>query len=181
MATTDSVNIALIDSDTCIEAGSAYGKERVWMDTVAVAAADFDADGDTVVIAEVPSGAKIQSIKIFNDDLDSGTDTAPNVGLYNGNVKFTDTDGSATVYAADALIDEDAYASAITTLQAANTAGVELAFEARNINAVNNYVWEDAGLTSDPNVPLRIVLTQTATVAGAAAGDITMIVTYTVE
>jgi len=181
MASTKSVNVTLLDNDPrdLLESGSAVGKHRVFMDTVAVAAADFDADGDIVYLAEVPSGSKIASIKIYNDDLDSGTDTAPNVGLYNGGTKFTTSGG--TTYAADGLIDEDAYGSAITTLQAANTAGVELAFEARNINAINNYVWEDCGLSEDPKVPLRIALTQTATVAGAAAGDISVVVTYVVE
>ena len=34
--------------------------------------------------------------------------------------------------------------------------GTEVAFEARNVNAIANFVWEDAGLSSDPGVPLRI-------------------------
>jgi hypothetical protein len=148
------------------------------MDTVAVAAADFDADGDIVYVAEVPSNAKIASIGLLNDDLDSGANSAANVGIYNGGTKFTTSAG--TTYAADAIIDEDAYATAVS-LQAANTSPVEVAFEARNINAVNNYVWEDCGLPEDPRVPLRIALTQTAATAGAQAGDVTLIVTYVVE
>lgn len=178
MTETKSVNITTIDSGDKVEAGSVYGKKRIFMDTVAVTGTDFDADGDTVVLAEVPPNAKIQSIVLYNDDLDSGADSAPNVGIYNGNTKFTKSDG--TDVAADALIDEDAYASAITTLQSANTTGVEVSFEARDINKINNYVWEDAGLSQAPSVPLRIVLTQTAAVAGAQTGDISIAVTYAV-
>lgn len=180
MASQKAVNVTLLDASPRVplEVGSVYGKERIFMDTVAVNTTDFDADGDILYMAEVPSNAKISSIILFNDDLDSGTTSVANVGLYNGGTKFT---SGGTSYAADALISEQAYASLITTLQAANTSGVELAFEARDINAVNNYVWEDAGLTEDPRVPFRIALTQTATVAGDQAGDVTMIVRYVVE
>lgn len=181
MASTKATEVTKLDASprTLLEVGSGVGKKRVFMDTVSVAAADFDADGDIVYMAEVPSNAKITSIQLFNDDLDTGTTSVANVGIYNGGTKFTSS--TPTTYAADGLIDEDAYASAITTLQAAQTSGVELAFEARNINAVANYVWEDAGLPEDPRVPLRIALTQTATVAGAQVGDVTMVVEYVVE
>lgn len=180
MATQKAVNVTLRDASPQLplEAASAGGKVRVWVDTLSVTAADFDADGDIIQLAEVPSNAKIMSIKLYNDDLDTGTTSAPNVGLYNGNTAYTI---AGTKTAAAALIDEDAYASAITTLQAANTAGVELAFEARDINAVNNYVWEDGGLAEDPKVPLRICATQTAASAGAQLGDVTVVVTYSVE
>jgi len=181
MASTKSVNLTLLDTSprTLLESGSAVGKMRVYMDTVAVADGDFDADGDIVYLAEVPSNAKIASIKVFNDDLDAGTDSVVNLGVYNGGTKFTSSAG--TSYAANGLIDEDAYASAVTTFQGAVTAGTELAFEARNINAINNYVWEDCGLPEDPRVPLRIALTQTAAVTTDAAGDISVVVTYVVE
>ena len=181
MATTKSTYITLLDAEPrlTIESGTINGKVRTFMDTVSVAAADFDADGDIVVLAELPSNSKILSIKLFNDDLDSGTDTVANLGIYNGKTAFTSS--TPTSYAAEGLIDEDAYATAIDTLQAAVTTGTELAFEARNINAINNYMWEDAGLPEDPRVPLRIALTQTATVAGATLGDISVIVEYVCE
>lgn len=181
MASTKAENITLLDATPrlSMETGSVHGKVRTFIDTVAVTAGDFDADGDYVVLAEVPSNAKILSIKLFNDDLDSGTNTAPNIGIYNGPTKFTSS--TPTTYAAGGIVDEDCYATAITTFQAANTTGVEVAFEARNINAINNYVWEDAGLPEDPGVQLRIVATQTATVAGATTGDISIIVEYVSE
>lgn len=180
MAEQKAVNVTLLDASPklSLEVGSVHGKVRTFMDTIAVTAASFDADGDYIIMAEVPSNAKIQSIKFYNDDFDTGTTSVVNCGIYNGRTPYTI---AGTTTAADALVSESCYASAITTTQAANTTGVELAFEARNINAVNNYVWEDAGLTEDPKVPLRIGLTQTATVAGAQAADFTMVVQYTVE
>ena len=167
---------------TLMEAGSGTGKMRVFMDTIAAATGDID-DNDIIYMAEVPSNSKIVSIKLYNDDLDSGGSpaVATDVGLYNGGTMFNDTDGSTTAYAAEAVIGRDAYATAITTLQAANTSGVECAYEARNVNAVANFVWEDGGLTSDPGVPLRIALTMETAAATAAAGDITMVVTYVVN
>ena len=184
MATAKSIEITNLDTTprTITAAGSVHGKLRVFADTIAAGTGDIDND-DVIMMAEIPSNAKVMSIKLYNDDLDSnGSPTlAANVGLYVGTTKFTDTDGSSTAYAASAVIDEDCYASAITTLQAANTAGVEVAFEARDVNAIANYAWEDGGLTSDPKVPLRIALTMSNAAATAAAGDITMVVTYVVD
>ena len=60
--------------------------------------------------------------------------------------------------------------------------GIELAFnKAGRRLAPLQAVWEDAGLTSDPGVPLRIALTQTATVSGAQAGDVVMVVQYVTD
>ena len=185
MATTKGVNATSIGTDDpflFVTAGDLGGAQRVSMDVAAVAAADFDADGDIVYLAQVPSNARIVSIKTYNDDLDSGTDSSVNVGIYNGDEAFVDTDGSATAYAADALIDEDAYVSASAAFQAAVTAGTEHAFgTAARRNDPLRRVWEDAGLTSDPKVPLRIALTQTAAVSADNAGDVVMVVTYVVD
>jgi hypothetical protein len=69
------------------------------------------------------------SIKLFNDDLDSGSTSTTDVGLYS---------------TAIAAVDDDAYASAITDLRGAVTVGTEVAFEARNINTLGQRVWEDS-------------------------------------
>ena len=181
MASTKSVNLTLLDASPrlTMEIGTVNGKVRTFQDTVAVADGDHDADGDVIFIAEVPSGAKLVSLKVFNDDLDEGTDSLINVGIYNGPSAFTDS--AATSYAADGIIDEDAYATVATTFQTANTGGVEFAFEARDINAINNYIWEDAGLPENPGVPLRIAITQTAAVTTDAAGDVSAVVNYVID
>ncbi len=183
VSSTKSVNVALMDASPklSLEPASAGGKLRVWMDTIALVTADTSDDGDIWYFAELPSNAKIVSIKVFNDDIDSnGTPTlAANLGVYNGPTKFTSAAG--TTYAANALIDEDSYATAITTFQSANTTGVELAYEARNINLINNFIWEDCGLTADPGVPLRLAFTVTTAAATHADGDVSLVVTYSQE
>ena len=169
MATAKSVEITALDATPreVLETGSAAGRMRVASGTIAAGTGDIDND-DVLMMVQIPSNAKVLSIKLFNDDLDSnGSPTlAANVGLYK-------VDGT--------VVDEDCYATAITDLQAANTGGVEVAFEARNINAVSNFAWEDGGLSSDPAEPLRIALTMSNVAATAAAGDVTLIVTYVVD
>ena len=144
-----------------------HGVKRIAQGTIALAAGDLSAS-DTVMLAPVPTNASISSIKLFNDDLDSNgsPSLAANVGLY---------------YENGTVLDEDCYATAITTLQAAETSGAEVAFEARNVNAVSNFAWEDGGLSSDPGGALRIALTMSNAAATAAAGDVTLIVTYVVD
>lgn len=180
MTTTKGTSVGNQDNSPILPAelasgGEDHAKVRVSFDTAAVADGAHDADGDAILLCRVPSNARIISIKVFNDDLDAGTDSAVNVGLYNAEQAFV---SGGTAYAADALIDEDAYATAITTFRTANTSGTELAFEARNINAIEQKVFEDAGLTEDPGVDFVIGFTQTATVTTDAAGDVTCIVEY---
>ena len=165
-----------------VSPASATGKIRVWSDTIAAGTGDID-DNDILMMAEIPSNAKIKSIKLYNDDLDSGGSPAlvTDVGIYNGNVLFNDTDGSATAYAAEAVIDRNCYGTVMTVLQGAVTAGTEVRYETLGIETVGNFMWEDAGLTSDPGRMLRIALTIETVAATAAAGDITMVVEYIVN
>ena len=180
MATVKSVEITNLDTTprTTLEAASAGGKLRVWMDTIAVGTGDLDND-DVIVMAQVPSNAKIVSLRIYNDDLNSGSGTH-NVGLYNGPQAYTI---SGTTTDAAAVIDEDCYATDSDAFQAATTVttGVEeYLVEVRDINKIANFVWEDGGLAEDPKVPLRIAITMSAT-GTAVAGDITMVVLYAVD
>ena len=165
-----------------VSPASATGKIRVWSDTIAAGTGDID-DDDILMMAEIPSNAKIKSIKLYNDDLDSGGSPAlvTDGGIYNGNGLFNDTDGSATAYAAEAVIDRNCYGTVMTVLQAGVTAGTEVRYETLGIETVGNFMWEDAGLTSDPGKMLRIALTIETVAATAAAGDITMVVEYIVN
>ena len=181
MATAKGVEITNLDATprTTLEAASGGGKLRVFMDTIAAGTGDLDND-DIIVLAQVPSNAKLTSIRIYNDDLDSGSSAEFNVGLYNGPQAYTI---SGTTTDAAAVIDEDCYASASDAFQAATTVTTgteELITDTRNINAIANFVWEDGGLSEDPKVPLRIAITMSAT-GTAVAGDITMVVQYVVD
>ena len=179
MATVKSVEITNLDATprTTLEAASGGGKLRVWMDTIAAGTGDLD-NNDIIVMAQIPSNAKLVSMKIYNDDLDGATSAAFNVGLYNGPQAYTI---SGTTTDAAAVIDEDCYVTASTQFQGAVTTPSELLAETRNINAIANFVWEDGGLAQDPGVPLRIAITMSATPGSAAAGDITMVVQYVVD
>jgi hypothetical protein len=79
------------------------------------------------------------------------------------------------------VLDVDAYASAVTTLQAANTVGTNLAFEARNITTIGQTVLTDASLTAEPAEGGRAIVSLTITnaAATAVAGDISFLIEYT--
>lgn len=144
-------------------ASQLHGVKRVATGTIALAAGDLSAN-DTVMLAPIPSNASITSIKLFNDDLDSGTTNTADVGLYN-------TDLS--------VVDADAYASAITDLRGAVKTGTEVAFEARDINKMGQKVWQDAGLTSDPALTYFVGIGFPA--AGDTAGDLSFVIEYVVS
>ena len=139
------------------------GVKRIAQGTVALVAGDLGAN-DTVMLAPIPSNASITSIKLFNDDLDSGSTNTADVGLYT---------------TALAVVDADAYASAITDLRAAVKTGTEVAFEARDINKMGQKVWQDAGLSSDPALTYFVGISFPA--AGDTAGDLSFIIEYVVS
>ena len=124
--------------------------------------ANGDSIGSTYRFASVPSGAIINSIRVFCDAITSG---AMDVGVYRN------TDAGSAVVLATAYATAQSIASAIVT-------GTEVAFEARDIANVEKRVWEDAGLTTDPGGTLDLVGTLTA--ATTAAGTLSFIVDYTV-
>ena len=139
------------------------GVKRIAQGTVALASGDLGAN-DTVMLAPIPSNASITSIKLFNDDLDSGSTNTADVGLYT---------------TALAVVDADAYASVITSLRSAVTTGTEVAFEARDINKMGQKVWQDAGLSSDPALTYFVGIGFPA--AGNTAGDLSFIIEYVVS
>jgi hypothetical protein len=140
-----------------------HGVKRIAQGTIALASGDLSAT-DTVMLAPIPTNASISSIKLFNDDLDSGSTNTTDVGLWT---------------TAIVAVDDDAYASAITDLRAAVTTGTEVAFEARNINKCGQKVWEDAGQSSDPGGYYYVGLLFDA--AGDTAGDLSFVIEYTVD
>lgn len=144
-------------------ASQLHGVKRVATGTIALDAGDLSAN-DTVMLAPIPSNASITSIKLFNDDLDSGTTLTTDVGIYT---------------TALAVVDADAYASAITDLRGAVKTGTEVAFEARDINKMGQKVWQDAGLTSDPALTYFVGISFPA--AGDTAGDLSFVIEYVVS
>lgn len=163
-ATTKSASITGFDSvPVTLETGGEYGnKLRVRTETKELATTETDDVGDIIKMIRVGSRERIISCIVYNDDLDShATPTlAADVGFYR-----SDT---------GAVVDAAGLASAITTLQAANTLGVNVVFEAHDIADIGKMAWQLAGLSADPGVPLDIALTITTAAATGAAGTLSM-------
>jgi hypothetical protein len=145
-----------------VDAAIGNGKLRSQCDLVEIAAADDDTS--VYRFARVHSSWRISEILKYSDAITGGT--AFEVGLHQ-----TAANGGA-------VVDADAYASAVN-LTSADTTGTNLAFEARNIDKIQNRVWQDAGLTSDPN--RYYDLTMTGTTVGTAAGTVALEVRYVIE
>ncbi len=161
------------------------GRLRVVVDTVEAATTSLDETGDIILMLPLPSNAALLSLKIYNDDLDSGgTSGAVDVGLYNGPRSFVDATAGAK--AAYAVLDADAFASAITTLTAVNTLGVEIRFESASasvgdIALAGSRLFEIAGLATDPHSLFVVGVTVTTQMTTPVAGTITLIATYAVD
>lgn len=140
--------------------------------TVEVAALELSEADDRTMLIPVPSGGRFIDLIIYNDDLDSnGSPTLTmDVGLFYGPDNKDNDPGVA--------IDDDCFATAVTTFQAANTAGVHLGFEALDINKIGKPFWEIAGLTANPGGMLYIGLSVAAGAGTAAAGTVTAYALY---
>lgn len=137
----------------------------VYSGTIEVATTSLDEIGDVIQLFNVRGQDRILALWLFHDDLDSNVSPALayDVGLYkNSNKAGT----SSTV------VDADAYASAITAGQAAGTAGVNYAFEARNIDKMGQTVASDGGESTQHDSVRHVALTITTAAATAAAGTI---------
>lgn len=170
MAITKSQTITDFEAGTLIPVRNLGGRLREIVGTKELATTEIDNANDAVLLCPLPSGARVTEIYLMNDDLDSnGTPTlAVDVGLYS-------SDGST-------IKDADAYASAITQLQAAvKDFDDNLAYEARDIANVAKQVFEDAGDTSDPGGFYYLAIDVTTAAATAAAGTLTWVVRYVVD
>lgn len=164
--TTDSPLITNLEASPVVmnAVAVAGGRIRTQKGTFEVTGAQVTDDGDILRLCRVPSNAVINAIEIASDALGASGGTA-NVGLY-------EPDGT--------LLDEDAYASAITLLQAGG-AMTRVENEARNIDNVGERVWQDAGLSEDPGGLLDICITIASTMGTPAAGTVSFNVEYTVD
>lgn len=162
MSTTKTDIVTNFEANVTTASGRIEGRKRTINGTIALESTDLGA-ADIVLLAPLPTAARVVSIKLYSDDLDSGSTNTCDVGLYR-------LDGTAK--------DDDCYASAITTLRSAGSTGTEVAFEARDINKMGQQVWQDAGDTSDPGGQYYLALTFDA--AGNQAGDLSFKVEYIV-
>ena len=171
--TSDSNLVANADASPPVmnPVGKQGGRVRIIQDNFEVAAEDVTDIGDIIRLARVPVNARIHSIQIANDDLDSGAGAlAADLGIYDPN------NGNA-------VKDADAFASAIGQLAAATAFGTELRWESgvNGIDTLGKKLWELAGDSEDPGGEYDIALTLTAGASTPAAGTIAFIILYVVD
>lgn len=121
--------------------------------------------GDIVAMCKLPAAASVKSIKLYLDALTSG---AADIGLYTG-------PNSSTLTVADV----DAYASAQALGGGADKAGLECAFEARDIANINKRVYEDCADSLGDFSEYWLCMTTTTDLG--AAGTVSFVVTYVVD
>lgn len=142
-------------SNSCVSRGTL----KEFAGTVEVA--NGDSIGSKYLFGQVPSNARMSSLKLSSDDI--GTTTVANFGLY----KPTKVDGSA-----GDVVDADFFAAA-KSLKDGAIAGEDIVHaQAYNIDDAEKMLWEALGLSEDPNISYDVVATLTA--AADAAGTITL-------
>ena len=138
------------------------GKMRQQIATVEVT------NGDSIAsifrMVRLPSNARVCSIWLYNDAITSAT---ADIGIYQ-----TAANGGA-------VVDVDAYATALAISSARTVSPVDASFEARDIANAARKVWEDAGLTADTQREYDLAFTLTA--AATATGTVTWMVDYVVD
>lgn len=144
------------------------GRVRIAADNFELAAIDFDADGDTVHLCNLPAHAVIHSIKVGTDDLDSGSTVAFNYGIYSTDL--------------GTIKDEDFYATAVAAQAASRLTEVyDESGTAGNRASAGERIWQNAGDTENPGGEYAIVATATAANAGAQAGTFQFQILYSID
>ena len=132
---------------------------------------DFDAVGDTIVLAVLPSHARPLSIKIGNDDLDGAVASVIDVGIYNWITPGT----------LGTAVDDDVFASSRVSFQTATPLTEYLDEGATAITFIGARLWEWAVAASDPGGFYAIVIVQNATVASAQTGTVSFVMKYAMD
>jgi hypothetical protein len=135
-------------------------RSRIIVDTIAKATTDGDASV-FYLGAPLPSNAVIHRIQLDFDAITGATDV--DLGFYET------VSAGAAVIVKDCLLDGQSLATA--------TKGVD-AFTKPAIENKHKQLWEIAALTADPKKLFQIALTFNT--AGSAAGDIRILIEYSV-
>lgn len=130
----------------------------------AVTTADDDSIGSKYIMGSIPSNARISQVLLSCDG--AATTGAANIGLYR-----TTLDGGA-------VVDADLFASAQALTTALSNSDVTHESGIYDISESEDFVWQVAGLSADPNTTYDVVLTLTA--AMDAADDIVLKVRYVI-
>tara|TARA_R100000458_G_scaffold58739_1_gene67456 strand:- start:66 stop:617 length:552 start_codon:yes stop_codon:yes gene_type:complete len=178
-------NSDLITNSTSVPAvmnnvAQSGGRMRISTGSMTIADSAFDADTNVLRCCQLPSNAVIHKMEFYCDDMDNGTDSAVDIGLYNTG----DASAPGTVIAVDC------YADACEEFRAAIAPGAAKNFRyaggANNaqlaITTAGDALWQNAGLSEDPGGLMELCLTQTATVSNDLADNaFAFFVMYTVD
>ena len=138
------------------------GRVRSQVGTVEVT--NGDSIGSTYRLCRVPSNARVERISLL---CDAFTSAAADLGLYQ------------TAATGGAVVDADAYGSAISIASAISTTVTNHAHEARDVANITKRVYEDAGLSTDSQREYDIAITLTA--AATATGTVSAVIHYVVD
>jgi len=177
MAATTLTFTADLEASPILQKGIAFnGTLKGATNTREMATTSLDEVNDRVMFLSLPADARLLDLVIYNDDLDShATPTLTmDIGLFYSGGQLV----SGVRKAAGDEIDDDALATAITTLQSANTAGVRVLTEAQDIANIGKTLWQLGGLTTNPGGNILIGLSVGAAAATAAAGTVTLTAFY---
>lgn len=168
-STVKSENVTNVEAGTTLDKKD--GRLKVTIDQDAIATTSIDEANDLMLFCPIRSNDVVLDVLVLNDDLDGHAcpTLAVNVGLYYSGIGG---DQAKTGKTSGTVIDADCFASAATTLQAANVTWTSLRCEADDIVDVKKEAWEVAGLSSDPGGIFYVGIAVTTAAATAAAGDI---------
>lgn len=134
--------------------------------TVEITAADTSTS--VYLFGQLPSNCRVSQILLFSDDC--GSVTTADFGLYD-----TTANGSAAVSSALFATAVDIHSGALNAVDITHEAGVT---GTSNIDAVEKFLWQELGLSSDPNKFYDIAMTLAAT--ADIGGTVTLKVRYVV-
>jgi hypothetical protein len=161
------------------------GRVREGSDLHAFTTGQLEAADVLLTNIDIPSNAIVREVLMYNDDLDSNaTPTLTfDIGVAAGEDFTSTTSSSDTKHSEDDVLDADLFVDGDTTAQAATTKYTSLALDSATAGPddADKPIWEKLGYDNDPLTKFRIVVTTSAAAATAAAGDVSLLVRYTVD
>lgn len=185
MATTKTSNLQETQDGKAVAARLSKANILVGRDKHAYTAGQLAVNEVLLTNIKLPSNAIVESVSIYNDDLDSNV--TPTLALDFGLAaaeKFTSvTSGAKTKHAQDDILDADAYVDGAADAQAATTKYTALALDSATFGPddADKACWEVLGYDEDPKTEFLIAVTVATGAATAAAGDMAIKVQYFVD
>lgn len=169
MANKKSTQVTNADADPVVFNDPLHVRAPLYVQSATLEVEAADNDGDVFRFFRVHSSWAIKSIKVWHDAITGGSNY--DLGVYD------------IAAAGGAVIDADCYADN-SDFSGGGELGVTVGGEMRfrdtmtaDIARINQRVWQDAGLSADPDKWMDLALTLNA--AGTGAGTITLEMFYT--